>query len=391
MVALAKTLPQRPRSRLVPLPEYADAFIAETAFGEGSLLDALARRRAGETGLDAAARRLQARAAGAASADEPARRRRARPPARRVAPSRRAEGRARRRRRARPSRRSRRCACRRSRPTAAPTRSPLGPRRRREPHGAQCAADAPALAGVRRRCRSARRPPRAAYTAWTFGELPELMEVRKGGQTLVGYPALIDKGSRTSRSRSSTSPRSPPTRHRAGLRRLVALQLRDALKYAREEPARPAEDGDGRTCRSARADELREQIVEVALDRAFLAEPLPTDAAAFARRHRGRPRPADADRQRGGARSPASCSPSTHAAQRKLKDARPAKDVADDIAQQLERLVPKRFVVDDAVGAAAAPAALPEGDRRCGSTSCAPIRRATRRAWPSCARSSSAT
>src|SRR5205085_38819 len=32
------------------------------------------------------------------------------------------------------------------------------------------------------------------------------------------------------------------------------------------------------------ADELREQIVEVALDRAFLAEPLPTDAASFARR-----------------------------------------------------------------------------------------------------------
>ncbi len=32
------------------------------------------------------------------------------------------------------------------------------------------------------------------------------------------------------------------------------------------------------------AEELREQIVEVALDRAFLAEPLPADAAAFARR-----------------------------------------------------------------------------------------------------------
>jgi ATP-dependent helicase HrpA len=37
-------------------------------------------------------------------------------------------------------------------------------------------------------------PPRAADTAWTFGELPELMELAQGGQTLVGYPALIDKG-----------------------------------------------------------------------------------------------------------------------------------------------------------------------------------------------------
>src|SRR5690606_29456781 len=33
----------------------------------------------------------------------------------------------------------------------------------------------------------------ARYTAWSFGELPELMEIRKGGQTLIGFPALIDQ------------------------------------------------------------------------------------------------------------------------------------------------------------------------------------------------------
>ena len=32
------------------------------------------------------------------------------------------------------------------------------------------------------------------YTAWSFGELPELMEIRRGAQTLVGFPALVDKG-----------------------------------------------------------------------------------------------------------------------------------------------------------------------------------------------------
>nr|HET7860415.1 ATP-dependent RNA helicase HrpA [Caldimonas sp.] len=51
VVALAKTLPQRPRSRLVPLPESADAFIAETRFGEGSLVDAFAAHAAARTGL----------------------------------------------------------------------------------------------------------------------------------------------------------------------------------------------------------------------------------------------------------------------------------------------------------------------------------------------------
>src|SRR6476659_5279475 len=51
IVALARTLPQRPRSRLVPLPEYADAFLAETEFGAGSLLDAIAAHAAKRSGL----------------------------------------------------------------------------------------------------------------------------------------------------------------------------------------------------------------------------------------------------------------------------------------------------------------------------------------------------
>ena len=35
-----------------------------------------------------------------------------------------------------------------------------------------------------------------------------------------------------------------------------------------------------------------------------------------------------------------------HAVLRKLKDTRPAKEVADDVGQQLERLVTKRFIAD---------------------------------------------
>jgi ATP-dependent helicase HrpA len=91
------------------------------------------------------------------------------------------------------------------------------------------------------------------------------------------------------------------------------------------------------------AEELRQQILDLAIDRAFLAEPLPTDAAAFARR---------IDEGRGRltliagevARIAATVLSEYTAAQRKLKDARPPKDVADDIAAQLERLVPKRFL-----------------------------------------------
>ncbi len=93
------------------------------------------------------------------------------------------------------------------------------------------------------------------------------------------------------------------------------------------------------------ADELRAQIVDVALDRAFLAEPLPADAAAFARRiEEGRGRLTLIANEV--ARLAATVLVEYQAAVRKIKDTRPPKEVADDVAQQLERLVPKRFVAE---------------------------------------------
>ncbi|HSI60700.1 MAG TPA: DUF3418 domain-containing protein, partial [Ideonella sp.] len=68
------------------------------------------------------------------------------------------------------------------------------------------------------------------HTAWTFGELPELMEIRKGGQTLIGFPALIDKSSHVE-IEVFDEPDVAAAKHRAGLRRLVALQIKEPLKY----------------------------------------------------------------------------------------------------------------------------------------------------------------
>ena len=90
-------------------------------------------------------------------------------------------------------------------------------------------------------------------------------------------------------------------------------------------------------------DELRSQIIDVALDRAFLADPLPADAGAFARRiEEGRTRLVLISHEV--ARMAASVLTEFAAAQRKLKDARAPKDVAEDIAAQLQRLVGKRFL-----------------------------------------------
>ncbi len=129
------------------------------------------------------------------------------------------------------------------------------------------------------------------FTAWTFGELPELMEISKGGQTLIGFPALVDMGDAVS-IEVFDEPDVAASKNRAGLRRLFALQIKDALKYLEKNIpdvqkmavaymlVGRSPDGTG----GGTADELKTQIIDVALDRAFLLDPLPNDEATFKRR-----------------------------------------------------------------------------------------------------------
>ncbi|MDP1532684.1 MAG: DUF3418 domain-containing protein, partial [Rubrivivax sp.] len=90
-------------------------------------------------------------------------------------------------------------------------------------------------------------------------------------------------------------------------------------------------------------EELRDQIIATALDRAFLVDPLPTDERAFKTRlDEGRPRLNLIAQEV--ARLAHTLLTEQAAAQRKLKDSRPPKDVADDISAQLQRLMPRRFL-----------------------------------------------
>ncbi|MDI1273753.1 ATP-dependent RNA helicase HrpA [Polaromonas sp.] len=194
----------------------------------------------------------------------------------------------------------------------------------------------------------ARTPER--YTGWSFGELPELMEISKGKQTLIGFPALIDLGDAVT-IEVFDEPDVAAAKHRAGLRRLFSLQIKDALKYLEKNlpdlqkmatsymlVGRAADNSGGGTL-----EELREQIIEVALDRAFLLEPLPTNEADFKKRiddGRGRLTLIASEV----ARLAAGILVEFAAAQRKIKDTKNAAEAAADAAQQLQRLVPKRFL-----------------------------------------------
>jgi ATP-dependent helicase HrpA len=158
---------------------------------------------------------------------------------------------------------------------------------------------------------------------------------------MIGFPALIDKETHVE-IEVFDEPAAAAVKHRAGLRRLVMLAVKEPLKHLDKNI--PQLIGMAAAYMPlGTADELRRQIVEVALDRAFLVEPLPTDAASFqARIDQGRPRLALIAQEV--ARLAADVLEKYAAATRKLKDARPSKEVADDIGAQLQRLMPKSFL-----------------------------------------------
>ena len=179
------------------------------------------------------------------------------------------------------------------------------------------------------------------YTAWSFGELPELMEISKGGQSLIGFPALVDMGDAVS-IEVFDEPDVAATKNRAGLRRLFALQIKDALKYL-EKNIPDLQKMAVAYMQLGSADELKAQIIDVALDRAFLLEPLPNDEASFKRRiDEGRGRLTLIANEV--ARLALGVLSEFAQAQRKIKDTKNAPDATADCTQQLQRLLPKNFL-----------------------------------------------
>jgi ATP-dependent helicase HrpA len=179
------------------------------------------------------------------------------------------------------------------------------------------------------------------FTAWTFGELPELMEISKGGQTLIGFPALVDMGDAVT-IEVFDEPDVAAAKNRAGLRRLFALQIKDALKYL-EKNIPDVQKMAVAYMPLGTADELKAQIIDVALDRAFLLDPLPNDEATFKRRiEEGRGRLTLIANEV--ARLAGTILLEFGAATRKIKDTKNAPDATADCTQQLQRLMPKNFM-----------------------------------------------
>jgi ATP-dependent helicase HrpA len=178
-------------------------------------------------------------------------------------------------------------------------------------------------------------------TSWSFGELPELLEIKQGKITLIGFPALVDKGNHCDLE-VFDDPNVAARTHRIGLRRLFALQFKEQLKFAEKNV--PGLQQMGMQFMSVGSpDELREQIVSKAIDIACLQDPLPSDAASFNKRK-------DEGKGRLGllineiARLVGQVLAEFHGMPKRLQGLAPA--VAGDMQAQLQGLVHKRFVAD---------------------------------------------
>ncbi|KVN18796.1 MULTISPECIES: ATP-dependent RNA helicase HrpA [unclassified Burkholderia] len=180
-------------------------------------------------------------------------------------------------------------------------------------------------------------------TTWNFGTLPELLEIHRRGETLVGYPALVDRGTHCD-VEVFDSPDEAARVHRAGLRRLFALQLKEPVKYL-EKNLPGLREMAMQYMSLGTQDELRDQLIATALDRACLQDPLPDDDASFhARRDEGRSRLNLLAQEI--ARLVGQILAEYAGLAKKLAQAKPFPAAHADMQGQLAALVGKRFVVD---------------------------------------------
>ncbi|MBL8397982.1 MAG: ATP-dependent RNA helicase HrpA [Candidatus Accumulibacter sp.] len=298
---LVKTLPQRIRSRLVPVPEFAAEFVAQVPPEDRPLLDALIAYALRSRGLNARGWEITPDA---------------------------------------------------FRPDALPAHLFLN-FRLVDDHGRQLAMsrNLAELRGewgrnARQEFADLHQTPETyrGMTDWCCGELPELMEVHlNGGQRVLGHPGLIDDGDSVSL-RVFDSPEQAATAHAAGLLRLFMLQFGEQLKYFEKNLP-------GLTTMAMQAinlmtlDELRRQLIALTVERACLATPWPHDAASFkARCQEAKPRLGLLAQEI--CRLVAVILGDWQSLHKKMPACKAYPGAIQDVEEQLARLVGKRFIID---------------------------------------------
>jgi ATP-dependent helicase HrpA len=190
----------------------------------------------------------------------------------------------------------------------------------------------------------ARKVEQGGYRTWDFGELPETLEIAKGNKTLFGYPALIDRGDYCDLEVFDDLLEARK-QHTQGLRRLFALSNKDTLKALQKQLPGIREIG-LLFINVGSVEGLLEQILNLSVERAFMAEPLPNTAELFAQRlQEGKPRLALIAQEI--ARHTLAALQAYADLQKKMAQAKAASPTAyADIQAQVQGLIFAKFVAD---------------------------------------------
>ena len=125
---------------------------------------------------------------------------------------------------------------------------------------------------------------RKGFRRWDFDDLPDSVEVDRGGGRVVGFPAIVDEGDSVAVTLVDTELEAERAT-RKGLRLLLRLSLPEQFKYlSRNLPGLASmslryallmEDQGVRGKKVSVGDRLRDELVEAACDRAFFVDAEP--------------------------------------------------------------------------------------------------------------------
>ena len=183
---------------------------------------------------------------------------------------------------------------------------------------------------------------------WSFGELPELIELKVGGRKTIGFPALVDAGDSVALRAFDTEEKARAL-HQAGLRRLFALAMKEQVRYI-DKSLPGVRDLAMRYLPFGNEKELKEQLLAATLDRVCMASPWPADQSAFeVRANEAKPRFVLVAQEI--ARLADSILLEQVALQKKLTGAQKAFAVAcADISTQVDNLLVKHFIAATSYG-----------------------------------------
>ena len=186
------------------------------------------------------------------------------------------------------------------------------------------------------------------YTSWSFGAFTETREVKRAGQTVTLFNALVDEGDAVVL-RAFDTRDAAQAAHRGGLCRLFMLLLKEQVKYL--EKNLPDAQRLGMLFMAPNSpfggtqQELQQQILAMTFERCCLNDPLPANEAEFTTRGKEAKNRLLLIAQEL-ARLAGNVLSEYQAVQKNLPQLKAHNQANQDVRAQLEWLLHKRFIAD---------------------------------------------